>query len=232
MFIFVVLPACYTLQTPAQVAMSALQYFADTTGLLLVGPFDVLAGRMDTLSKSQCQMHYRYWYDPAEVQTVLAKNNGAGLCGKAESDKADEEKDGGGWHACYYRDAPEEIPMFLVANQAYVDGKFVPVGDDVCSCMLTECTKSLNQTGSVQARKKIQKIIDQLQTFAGGKGSSSSGNAEWKKRQKNVVGKTMSGLGVKVEVENDVGYRELPVTDMELRKIFVSPYLFQVHVDL
>lgn len=44
----------------------------DTLGLKLVGPFDVLAGAHKNLkSKPNVHLHWRFFYDPPEFQTIL-----------------------------------------------------------------------------------------------------------------------------------------------------------------
>ena len=45
-------------------------------GLDLVGPFDVLAGRLDDVPWEKCVLHSRHFYDPPEMTTVLSVSGG------------------------------------------------------------------------------------------------------------------------------------------------------------
>ena len=48
----------------------------DTLGLDLVGPYDVLAGRLEGVPWEQCVLHCRHYYDPPEMTTVLMRGEG------------------------------------------------------------------------------------------------------------------------------------------------------------
>ena len=57
-----------------------------TLGLLLVGPYHVLAGKLKGVPWEQCVLHSRHYYDPPEFLTVM---------NKAEDDN--------GFHIGYFR---------------------------------------------------------------------------------------------------------------------------------
>ena len=40
-------------------------------GLVLVGPYDVLSGRLKGVPWEKCVLHSRHYYDPPEMVTVL-----------------------------------------------------------------------------------------------------------------------------------------------------------------
>lgn len=44
-----------------------------TTGLRLVGPYDIMAGKFDNMDSDSVNyhLHWRYFYDPPEFLTVL-----------------------------------------------------------------------------------------------------------------------------------------------------------------
>lgn len=48
----------------------------DTLGLQLVGPFDILAGahKNSRTPQPNFHLHWRYFYDPPEFQTILLGN--------------------------------------------------------------------------------------------------------------------------------------------------------------
>lgn len=82
-------------------------------GLTLVGPYDILAGKFSNdIPDENYLIHWRYYYDPPEFQTVL---------------KGDKK----GYHIGYFRDSPDSLPAFLASNCSEKDGEFSPVGDNI-----------------------------------------------------------------------------------------------------
>lgn len=84
-------------------------------GLKLVGPFDVVAGRFDNINKSNEEylLHWRYYHDPPEFQTVL---------------KGDDKT---GYHIGYFRDCPDEPPIFLANSSVKRDGVLHQMGPNI-----------------------------------------------------------------------------------------------------
>ena len=64
-----------------------LDSLSSILGLKLVGPYHELAGLLT--SSTQCVLHYRYYYDPPELVTVLA-----------QEEKGEKVK---GYHIGYYK---------------------------------------------------------------------------------------------------------------------------------
>lgn len=92
-----------------------LQAFGDVD-LLLVGPFDVLADKFTNIegkTPEEYLIHWRYYYDPPEFQTVL---------------KGDDKR---GYHIGYFRDSPEETPVFLASNCAEINGTLNVMGNNI-----------------------------------------------------------------------------------------------------
>ena len=84
-------------------------------GLKLVGPFDVLCDKFNDvpeLKSDKYLLHWRYFYDPPEFQTVLKAIKGD-------------------YHIGYFRDDPNELPVFLAENKANVDGTFTKMGTNI-----------------------------------------------------------------------------------------------------
>lgn len=75
----------------------------DSLGLQLVGPFDILAGAHKTSSNAQpnYHLHWRYFYDPPEFQTILT--------GCEDSQH----------HIGYYRYMKRMIIYFLLSRRFY-----------------------------------------------------------------------------------------------------------------
>lgn len=84
--------------------------------LELVGPYDVLAEKFLTdaiIEEDRYLLHWRYYYDPPEFQTVIKGNDQIGF------------------HIGYFRDTPEEMPAFLATNCSQQNGEFKISGDNV-----------------------------------------------------------------------------------------------------
>lgn len=90
-------------------------YALADVNLILVGPFDVLADKFKNVEKrpEEYLVHWRYYYDPPEFQTVL---------------KGDYKR---GYHIGYFRDSPDEKPVFLASNCAEIDGVLNVMGDNI-----------------------------------------------------------------------------------------------------
>lgn len=85
-------------------------------GLLLVGPYDVLANKFlgsEERSEESYLLHWRFFHDPPEFQTVI---------------KGD---DATGFHIGYFRDVPSKEPVFLAANSAVKGGEFSIMGENI-----------------------------------------------------------------------------------------------------
>lgn len=82
--------------------------------LTLVGPYDVLADKFTKVLKDEEYLvHWRYFHDPPEFQTVI---------------KSGDKND---FHIGYFRDIPDEPPIFLASNSANENGEFKICGDNI-----------------------------------------------------------------------------------------------------
>ncbi|XP_043918493.1 histone PARylation factor 1 [Protopterus annectens] len=177
-------------------------------GLQLVGPFDILSRRHKNVKSPQpnYHLHWRYFYDPPEFQTIVT--------GDSRTQ----------YHMGYFRDSPQELPVFVGANEAKKGCTITPMGDNIFAAVKLFLTRRMKE---VTDKKQINvlKILDEkLDSAAERLGYSlEQKTISMKKRDKKVVTKTFHGAGLVVPVdENDVGYRELPETDASLKKICKS----------
>ncbi|XP_066244983.1 histone PARylation factor 1 isoform X2 [Euwallacea similis] len=177
--------------------------------LILVGPYDVLAGKFYNTpyqSEENYLIHWRYYYDPPECQTVL---KGA---------------DSTGYHLGYYRDSPKEDPAFLVNNSANVDGLFRVVGDNIFAAVniyLEDWKKSCNPFEKITVKnlhRKLKKRAEQLQLNLLEK------SEKIKIRDKKIVFRSFSKLGIVIPYNRraQVGYRSLSVTNKQLQKMLTD----------
>lgn len=183
-----------------------LMAFKDV-GLRLVGPYEVLAGDVhldnDKRKQSLFLLHWRYYYDPPEFQTVL----------KGDDDKL--------FHVGYFRDDPKSLPVFLASNCAAKDGVFSQLGENIfgaVNSILSDMKKSANPF----LQSKIQRLQKTLQEHANENDFTLETKTQaMKARNRKTVSKTFNGLGLLVPVEKktEVGYRELIESDANLKRI-------------
>ncbi|GAB1293179.1 Histone PARylation factor 1 [Apodemus speciosus] len=198
---------------------------ATSLGLRLVGPYDILAGKHKMKNKPtglNCNLHWRFYYDPPEFQTIIIGDN------KTQ------------YHMGYFRDSPDELPVCVGTNEAKKNCVIIQNGDNVFAainaggnkedkvCLKTAMHASklflMKKLKEVTDRKKtsILKNIDEKLTEAARKlgYSLEQRTVKMRQRDKKVVTKTFHGAGLVVPVDkNDVGYRELPETDADLKRI-------------
>ncbi|XP_059958649.1 histone PARylation factor 1 isoform X1 [Mesoplodon densirostris] len=175
-------------------------------GLRLVGPYDILAGKHKMKKKSASlnfNLHWRFYYDPPEFQTIII-----GDC-KTE------------FHMGYFRDSPDELPVFVGTNEAKKNCIIVQNGDNVFAAVKLFLMKKLKEVTDKKKTSLLKTIDEKLTEAARELGFSlEQRTVKMKQRDKEVVTKTFHGAGLVVPVDkNDVGYRELPETDASLRRI-------------
>ncbi|GAB1603204.1 histone PARylation factor 1-like [Argonauta hians] len=186
--------------------------FKDVLGFQLVGPFDIMAGKHKQLQGKNSKgrypnylIHWRYYYDPPEFQTVICGDNTTQF------------------HLGYFRDVPTEPPVFVASNSAKNDGTIVPFGENLFATLsfyLSEKLKSKKLGGSEKtAATHLQK---QLTQWAEKHNISLELKTEaMKKRDKKVVCKSFHNAGIVVKLgKNDIGYRPIPETKAALKKMF------------
>ncbi|KAM4751452.1 histone PARylation factor 1 [Anableps anableps] len=178
----------------------------DTLGLQLIGPFDILAGahRNSKNPQPNFHLHWRYFYDPPEFQTVL---------------KGSEDTQ---HHMGYYRDTPDSLPSFVGENQAKKGCNITQMGDNIFAAVHLYLLRKKKERNSTRAEETAlesleSKLREKAETL---RFSLEQKTKSMKERDRKVVTKTFHGAGIVVPVDkNDVGYRELPETDAGLKKI-------------
>ncbi|KAK5643111.1 hypothetical protein RI129_006956 [Pyrocoelia pectoralis] len=174
-------------------------------GLELVGPYDVLSEKLQTTNKSPDDylIHWRYYHDPPEFQTVLKGN------------------DSTEYHIGYFRDDPNSLPVLLAANHAKKDGVFTCVGGNIFGAVWNymetfkkNCDpfKKLTVAG---LQSKIKKQAENLMLPLDLKPD------KVKERNKRTLVSTFNSLGLVVPYnrKTQVGYRHLCVENAELKKL-------------
>ncbi|XP_070336799.1 histone PARylation factor 1 isoform X2 [Odocoileus virginianus] len=175
-------------------------------GLRLVGPYDILAGKHKIKKKAaglNFNLHWRFYYDPPEFQTIIIGDS------KTQ------------FHMGYFRDSPDELPVFVGTNEAKKNCIIVQSGDNVFAAVKLFLMKKLKEVTDKKKTSLLKTIDEKLTEAARELGLSlEQRTVRMKQRDKKVVTKTFHGAGLVVPVDkNDVGYRELPETDASLRRI-------------
>uniref|UniRef100_A0A8C5MUU2 Histone PARylation factor 1 n=1 Tax=Leptobrachium leishanense TaxID=445787 RepID=A0A8C5MUU2_9ANUR len=175
-------------------------------GLQLVGPYDILHGKHKMDKKGldiNYNLHWRFFYDPPEFQTVIVEDSRTQF------------------HMGYFRDSPEELPVFVGANEASKGCHITQLGDNLFAALKQFASKKLKEVTDKGASTALKQLLDKLTAAAEALGYSlDQKSAAMKRREKKVVTKSFHGAGLVVPVDkNDVGYRELPETDANLKRI-------------
>ncbi|XP_046837716.1 histone PARylation factor 1 [Vespa crabro] len=174
--------------------------------LNLVGPFDILDNKLKSFKnkdKEKYLGHWRYYYDPPEFQTIITG-----------------EKDG--LHLGYWRDEPNEKPIFVVKNKADVNCIIQPEAENVFGAV-NVCIEDALKTANLFEKTSILQLQKQLKEFAQKHNITlESKTDKMINREKKVVARTFhkAGIVVPYNKKTQLGYRELSVTDKELQQIF------------
>ncbi|CAG9860522.1 unnamed protein product [Phyllotreta striolata] len=173
-------------------------------GLYLVGPFDVLAGKFSNTNKSEADylVHWRYFRDPPELQTVLRSD------------------DPSGYHIGYFRDSPSQLPVLLVSNYAKKNGVLTQMGGNIFSAV-NIFLEDLKKSGNPFKKMAIGKIQTSLLKDSDRLGlDMSKKTKDMVTREKKIVTRTFNkiGLVVPMDKKTQVGYRPLTFDNKTLDK--------------
>ncbi|XP_077209743.1 histone PARylation factor 1 isoform X3 [Paroedura picta] len=172
-----------------------------TIGLQLVGPYDILAGKHKKTNQQRdvnFNLHWRFFYDPPEFQTILTGDS------KMQ------------YHVGYFRDMPDELPVWVGENEAKKGCMISQVGDNIFAAVKLFLSRKLKELPD-KKKSDILKVIDEKLTDTAKKMGYSleQKTVMMKQRDKKVVTKSFHGAGLVVPVDkNGVGYRELPETNV------------------
>ncbi len=199
----------------------------EATGLRLVGPFDVLAGKKADKPEDYL-VNWRYYYDVPEFTTVLARVG----CQKGEGDAADgAAKKESQFHFGYFRDDPASPPAFVASNDPSAEGaascKLTMCGDNLFGAVYNHIGALIQEASDPFRQTALQKLKERVHVYATMKVpqfdfSLDAKTRQMKARDKTKLAATFHGAGMVVPYnkESQVGYREIPETAASLRKIF------------
>ncbi|VVC42442.1 Hypothetical protein CINCED_3A005986 [Cinara cedri] len=164
-------------------------------GLKLVGPYDVLAGHMNAFDPKYLEkgfLHWRYYYDPPEFQTIIASTNSQ-------------------FHIGYYRDQPLEDPVYIVSNDPEKNCIIESLGLSVFSVLRKYFDKFKEDVALSISKKLISVETRGLLNIL--KGRKVKPVAKTFHR---------FGVVVPYDKKTDVGYRPLSESERTLQRILKS----------
>nr|XP_034184968.1 histone PARylation factor 1 isoform X1 [Osmia lignaria] len=172
----------------------------------LVGPYDVFRDKFLNFkveSKEALLRHWRYYYDPPEFQTIVKVDGKDGL------------------HFGYWRDEIAEKPVFVAKNKAAINGLIEAAAENIFEAIdayignKLKLANPFEKTRISQLHKKLRNFVKENQIQFDKK----TGNMQ--ARERKVVARTLhkAGIVVPYNKKTELGYRNLAVTDSELRKI-------------
>ncbi|XP_001946264.1 histone PARylation factor 1 [Acyrthosiphon pisum] len=166
-----------------------------SVGLKLVGPYDVLAGHMNGFNTNDIEktvLHWRYYYDPPEFQTIIAST-------------------GSEFHIGYYRDVPLASPVYVVSNDSSKNCIIQKLGKSLFQA-LRKHLQSMDSKVATTLQKKLlayekRKVTEIL---------------EGRKCDPVTKTFHKAGIVVPYDSKTDIGYRPLSESEYTLHKILKS----------
>ncbi|XP_063985096.1 histone PARylation factor 1 isoform X2 [Diachasmimorpha longicaudata] len=174
--------------------------------LELVGPYDVLCGKIEKFSPDDQEKylrHWRYFYDPPEFQTILKGNDKEGL------------------HFGFWRDKDDELPVFVAKNAANVDCKIKPVAETIFGAVSAFAEERLKEASPFE-KSSISLFSRKVKQFAKTHNISLElDSLNMRSRNRKSVTKTFHGAGIVVpyDKKTQLGYRNLVATESEFKWI-------------
>jgi len=187
-----------------------------SVGLKLCGAFELLAGTVPSgapRSRSLFLTHQRFHFDPPELQTVVC-----------------EISHTNGVHLGYFRDSPEQAPSLVVVGVEAQGAKLASVGDNLFAGVYNYLVERLEE-GDPFSRTKVTGMMEKIKLWVNK--STMTGNdsltlekktASMKNRDRLKVASGAHGAGILVpyDKKTEVGYREVPETPANLKKMFTK----------
>jgi hypothetical protein len=121
-----------------------------SVGMILGGPFEVLAGTIPPSAPRSKQLflaHHRHYYDPPEFQTVLV-----------------ESKYKNGLHLGYFRDSPNDPPVFVCSAREAEGPKLIPHGDNLFSGLYNYLASQTDQVDPF-TRTKLTSMMEKIKLW-------------------------------------------------------------------
>ncbi|XP_039745797.1 histone PARylation factor 1 [Pararge aegeria] len=173
-----------------------------SVNLQLIGPYELFLGKLPKLEdKDLYLIHWRFFFDPPEFLAVLKKK------GKSE------------FHIGYYRDDPQEKPVFLAKNDSSANYTITPVAENIFGAVYWFLQNEKKTSPFVSI--SCQKLMDKVKKWAE-QHNFSIEEYNMKKRIQQIVCRTFNNAGIVVPYnkKTQLGYRKLVESDADIKKMF------------
>ncbi|XP_045763223.1 histone PARylation factor 1 [Maniola jurtina] len=173
-----------------------------SVNLQLIGPYELFLGKLPKLEdKDLYLIHWRFFFDPPEFQAVLKKK------GKSE------------FHIGYYRDDPQEKPVFLAKNDSSANYTITPVAENIFGAVYAflQNEKKTSPFISISCQKLMDKVKKWAEQY-----NYTIEEYNMKKRNQQMVCRTFNNAGIVVPYnkKTQLGYRKLAESDTDIKKMF------------
>lgn len=187
-----------------------------TVGLKLCGAFELLAGTVPARAPASLGLHlahHRYYYDTPELQTLVC-----------------EETFKTGFHLGYFRDSPGGLPALVVSSVETAGPRLHSLGDNLFGGLYQHLSDSLG-AGDPFLRTRAAGLMERLKLWTNrcsmeGDGSlcldRKTPGMKNRDRQKVAAGAHGAGIIVPYNKDTEVGYREVPETPANLKKMLTK----------
>ena len=187
-----------------------------SVGLKLCGAFEILAGTVPSSaprSRSLYLTHHRFHYDSPELQTLVCETSYAK-----------------GVHLGYFRDSPDQAPSLVMVGVESQGAKLSALGDNLFAGVYNYLVGRLEE-GDPFLRTKVTGMMEKIKLWVNK--STMTGNdsltlekktASMKNRDRVKVATGAHGAGIIVPYnkKTEVGYREVPETPANLKKMLTK----------
>ncbi|KAJ8725204.1 hypothetical protein PYW07_016162 [Mythimna separata] len=175
-----------------------------SVNLMPIGPYELLLGKLPKLDNKELYLtHWRFFYDPPEFQAVIKKKNNSE------------------YHIGYFRDDPEQKPVFVASNDSEKGYHITPMAVNIFGAVYVYLQNEKKH--SPFTAMSCQKLMDNIKTYAE-KNNISLEEYSMKQRSPHMVTRSFHGAGIVVpyDKKTQLGYRHLVETDANLKKLFTS----------
>lgn len=181
---------------------NTIEKLLSSVNLELIGPYELLLGKLPVVDDKELYLvHWRFFYDPPEFQSLLKKK------GKSE------------FHIGYFRDDPNEKPVFVARNDSSKDYHIKPMAENIFGAVYIYLQNE--KKSSPFTSVACQKLMEKVKKYAEDNNYSLE-EYSMKKRQAKIVTKTFHGAGIVVPYnkKTQLGYRHLVENDTVIKKLF------------
>ena len=196
--------------------------------LKLVGPFEFLNGDLNKLRDKQILIHYRFYFDLPEFQTIIIDTSTSTqlITNKNKNKNNGSSEMAQDIHYGFWRDDPKYNPVGIVQSDGSTEVSskskkcVVPIAANLFHFIRDKLKENMNKSQSKNMLKLLNEFIIKNKINADENGKL----LPFKERQSKIVAKTFHEFGLIVPMNGNIGYRPIAYNLNELKKIFKRMY--------